>query len=99
MTLPLSVSDPGMQAVLTAFQDADQTAKAVRSGVSGAAGAMQWSGDASTAYRNAVAAWLDGLSRVEAGLHAMDEAMRAHQQRTTTAEDSATTDSSSWYRQ
>ncbi len=97
MALPLSVDDPGIQAILNAFQDADQTTKTVRSNVTGAGAGLQWTGDASSTYKNSLAGWLDGLSQVEAGLAQLDDAMRTHLQQTNTAEDTAT-GSSGWYR-
>jgi uncharacterized protein YukE len=97
MSYPLSVNDPGIQAVLTAFQNASDTTKAVRSGVTAAQSGMRWSGEASATYQNSLNNWLDGLSKVEAGLQAMDQAMRDHLTTTNNAE-SNNTGSSNWYR-
>jgi uncharacterized protein YukE len=97
MTLPLSVTDPGIQAVLTAFQNANETTRAVRSGVTAAQSGMRWSGDASTTYRNSLNNWLDGLTKVEAGLNAMNQAMEEHRTATNNAE-GHNTGSSNWYR-
>jgi uncharacterized protein YukE len=96
MAPPISADDPGMQAVLTAFQNASDTSKAVRSGVTAAGDSLQWSGDASTAYRNSLASWLEGLSRVDTGLAEMDEAMTGHKKATDGGEEVAT-GSSGWY--
>jgi hypothetical protein len=41
--------------------------------------------------------WLDGLTQVEAGLQAMDQAMREHQTATNNAE-AQNNNSSGWYR-
>ena len=97
MAPPISADDPGIQAVLNAFQDASDTSKAVRSGITAASDSLQWSGEASTAYRNSLASWLEGLSRVDTGLAEMDEAMTGHKKATDGGERLATGSSSGWY--
>jgi WXG100 family type VII secretion target len=97
MANPISVTDPGMQVAAQALQDAEQTVNAVQSSVSGAQAELRWSGDASTRYKNEMAAWLDGLTRVKSGLQTMHEAMQAAQQGTNTVEDH-NAETSMWYR-
>jgi uncharacterized protein YukE len=89
MGSPINVDDPAIQAVLNAFEDASETTKAVRSGVTAASDGLAWSGEASTAYKNSVTGWLEGLSKVEQAMGAMDEEMRKHQKATYDGEDKA----------
>jgi WXG100 family type VII secretion target len=96
MSNPLSVTDPGIQAVLTAFNDAQSTTNSVQQRVNEAK-SMRWTGDASTTYRNSMDNWLDGLRQVEAGLQQMNDAMTQHRTATNNAE-STNNASSSWYR-
>jgi len=97
MPPPLSVDDPGIQAVLNALGDANDTTKAVRSSVNAAEAGLNWSGDASAAYKNSLAGWLDGLTQVENGMQMMNDAMRGHQVSTNGAEAFAT-GASAWWR-
>jgi uncharacterized protein YukE len=97
MSYPLSVDDPGIQAVLTAFQNADGVVKGVQTSVSAAEAALQWSGDASTTYKNSLAGWLDGLRQVQTAMQMMDDAMGTHLQSTNVAEES-NTGSAGWWR-